>query len=324
MAIKLLLGKRALTTAFIVVLIISLLTFGIMLLTFNTFPGKEIIDRQICYQSVLLRNSPLFSNIAPLRCKTQDITVDYRDEETAKKRVVNAMYDCWTMLGEGKLNPFIEGTAKELGFWPAKSSCVICSTIEFGSRTKEKYKTIDIDSYIKNTKIPFKDKTYLEYFTDEDGKELASVLDKDNKVDPLSTDKKYAVIFFGFESELVRDIFLKDLGLAAGAAAGSYALMGGSLTGKMAKNLFEVGSRRIEGVIGFHGIPSRTVLVGMGKFVIPALILAVLTQAGVAKYGQYIAAGYCNGEAEGCYQVALAEYDKEGLEKTCGTIESIP
>ena len=315
--------KRGLEAKTLVWIIIVIICFAIILLVIKTWPFTQTIDKEACHESVLLRSLPGISEasklITPLRCKTEDIRIDknYRTEQMIQERVANAMYDCWWMLGEGKLTPFSESTWKEMGVIPAKSLCVICSTIKFDNKIKEKISQVDVLNYLNKEKIPGKDTTYFEYFSDEKG----TILPTDVKVEPIKTDNDYAIIFSGFESEALWGPIAKD----AGIVAGSFMMLGGSMTGKLAKGLFGISRVTIPAKLNYMGtIPSTTVLKGLGLYALPALIAFLGYQFGVAVWGQHVAAGYCDGEREGCFQILLVPYDADRLKKACGTIESIP
>ena len=302
-------GKKGLEQGVIIGIIIALIGAAIIFLFFRTLSPKEIVDKETCKLSVLLRNTPsadqpvtgesAFKKIFPLKCKTQDILIDSKESEDAEKRVANAMYDCWDMLGEGKLDPFLEGWLKEFGIVPAKSACVICSTIKFSNRAQQNYKEIDIVDYLDMTYIPLKNLTYVEYFSNGAGTRLPTGY----KTVPLETDKKYAVIFFGFEGEQIQDLLWKDVKGAIGAGgAGGIILGPGLIVGGLAAV-----ATSIEAVL--------------------ALIVGVVAQWDVSAFTSIFASIYCNGEQKGCYQIVLTEYSPEGLAKgnfKCDSIESIP
>lgn len=316
--------KRGITVRFLIIIIIAVISLAVIIAFLIKFPGREIIDKETCHQSVLMRSMPgigeAMKRTVNLRCKTEDILINYKDKELIKERIANAMYDCWWMLGEGRLSPFLEGNLKEMGILPAKSACVICSKIEFSDRTRKKFTSIDITDYVQDIKIPGKEITYFEYFTDEEGTRLPI----DVEIEAMATDKEYAIVFFGFESEELWGPITKDAGVAAGLLTGSLFMAGGHATGTMMKGLFGISHKTIKGVIGFGGTPTRTVLVGAGKFMIPVVLAFLAYQTGVSAWGQHIAAGYCDNEKKGCFQVMLVPYDVEQISHYCKNIESIP
>ena len=100
-------NKKALAPAVLVGLIMALLAMGIIFLFIKNFPGKEIIDKEACRQSVVIRSASLFGqqpgkSLAPLRCKTQDILVDYNEEVKVKQRIANAISPTGVYRGQIK------------------------------------------------------------------------------------------------------------------------------------------------------------------------------------------------------------------------------
>jgi hypothetical protein len=174
--------KRGQTTqAVIISVVILLLTAAVLFYFFKMLPYKETVDREACHQSVLLRSQEIVGMEpgqlfkVPLNCKTQEIEIDSTNPDFIKREIANAMYDCWWMLGEGKMNFFSNG-------WTKDSYCMVCARIKFSEATQKKIKEIkDLDFYLQETQIPKKNMTYAEYFTTEDApqqmKESSTVLD---------------------------------------------------------------------------------------------------------------------------------------------------
>ena len=100
--------KKGATVQTIIISIIILVTSAAIIFFFlKAFPYKETIDKEACHQSVILRNNALlkgeFGLEIPLNCKTQRIKISSTNEESIKREIADAMYDCWWMLGEGKM-----------------------------------------------------------------------------------------------------------------------------------------------------------------------------------------------------------------------------
>lgn len=300
--------KAALVQYTLITIIILLVSAAIVLLFFKAFPFEETIDKEACRTSVALRNEAylrgenILPEIVPLKCKTEKITITTENEEIIKRNLANAMYDCWWMMGEGKMQPFAESTWRSFAIpnkGNAESACVICSTIDFDKGAKNK--RIDLLPYLVTSKIPLKDITYFEYFTDKADKGLATQL---NTVS-IDTNKRYTVVFMGIRGKNFWDVLKADAG-ALGLTAGATVFVGG---GKVISKLIGVASK----------IPV------WGWAVIGALTVGtVVTQGITTAWDNAYVASRCDGEWEGCYQIILSELTPEQINNICRNIESIP
>ncbi len=315
-------NKKALESEVLIGIIITLIVAAVIFFFLRGLTLKGTIDKEACHQTVLMRSMPVgigetMKKSIPLKCKTEDILISFQDEELIKQRIANAMYDCWWMLGEGRLSPFLEGTLKEMSIMPAKSMCVICSTIGFSDRVRAKYSEIDITDYLQNTKIPLQNRTYIEYFSDEEGTRLPTGV----KIQPIETSKKYAIIFFAFESEAL----LKGSGTTGGLVMIGSKMFGPLVATLAGEQILTLPFGILQGLLRTGQALTGAALSAIGTPLLIASAALMLWQTGVSTWGQYVtAAGYCNGENKGCFQVVLTEYDKNALAKTCGNIESIP
>lgn len=287
-----------------IVAILTLVILGIFVwIMYEKTPG--IIDKETCRQSVIQRSNWLLGLLPQkpsLKCKTNPVPVQTTNEEAIKRIIADEMFDCWDMLGEGKID-FLSDLSSEFslekwGFKKAKSSCLICSVIYFDERLKNNPKNLDLLYFLETTKMPRRNITYLEYFTDERGIFLPTGLE----VPPVKTDQDYAVIFFNYESIALGEPLVKDLGVLAGG----FVVIPGARGG--AAKLF-------------GAIITANPYVKAG---VAAAILAFLGyQTYTADLDQRIAAGYCDGERKGCSQIMLVSYNKEGL-SICDELHSIP
>ena len=173
----------------IVELIILIASISVILLLWVAFNWNPTIDRESCHQSIILRSSfnagflEVSKNVVPLKCQTEKICLGgscesefgdagrknpvtkiklSKNEEELKQEVLetiaNSMYDCHSMLGEGKLD-FMPSK-----FW-TKNYCLICSRFILDEEFKGKIENIaygDIYKYLGEKKIS-DDKSYLEY-----------------------------------------------------------------------------------------------------------------------------------------------------------------
>jgi len=183
-----------------------------------------VIDKETCHSSVLLRSKGIGAIAKkvgvefPLKCKTQYYClsmngecpenfekISVENENDIKREIANAMYDCWWMLGEGKLD-FLTG-------WEGKPTGVICSVITFDDIIKQKYAKIEgISEYLDKTTIPHKNITYYKYLTDNPNpmivKEEGAIKDYDT-ADPVT------VIFLITKPSIWKEA-VKKAGIMAG------------------------------------------------------------------------------------------------------------
>jgi len=179
-------NKRGTTgTGHIVVIILAVLVALVLLvlaaghlipLLFHS--SKE----ELCQQSVAARAATIvkfaglqkdLGLIKDLNCETKYVVVKdggvYEDEKLCyqfeeknvdraiKRTVADEMYDCWKMMGEGKLEIW--------GGGESKVHCIICSEISFDMENPPE-KIARLDLFLKNTPISDRAEgtTYAEYF----------------------------------------------------------------------------------------------------------------------------------------------------------------
>ena len=131
------------------------------------------------------------------------------------------MYSCWWKFGEGKLNAFSD--------WKTENVCAICSIVSFDEKTKEEYPKINkMSKYLVEKKIPFKEKTYHQYFTGKsitDESMLNELIDKEK---PIITQIPYSTIFVITKQNTASE-FYKSIGITSttGAVGTGLAAVGG-------------------------------------------------------------------------------------------------
>lgn len=215
-------NKRGVTVqSMLIGIIVVLLTAAILFFFFKALPYKETVDKEACRNSVVLRNNVFTGGteitpaLIPLNCKTQEIKISSTNEEFIKREIANAMYDCWWMLGEGKMNFFEKKLERD-------SYCIICSTIEFDENVQKKLPKIEgFKEYLLTQTIPSKNITYLQYFV---GPEI-HFTEKNLVMEeiPLLTNKKYAIVY----SIVKRDKLIEAFGGSAAGFAASLGIAGG-------------------------------------------------------------------------------------------------
>jgi hypothetical protein len=175
-----------------IALIILVLGIVLILILWASLNWKPTITKEICHESVVYRGSVNVgpfqtSKIVPLKCKTEKICLTDDDDckqygELNKDNPVtkvelsegnereeildvlsDAMFDCHSILGEGKVLYMPYPTFDE-------KYCVICSRIAFDEKTierlkNEEFKDISYGEVYKNlqSKKTNQGKTYLEF-----------------------------------------------------------------------------------------------------------------------------------------------------------------
>jgi len=180
-------GKKGLTVqSTLIGVVVLVITAGVIFLLWNNLTPffYSTIDKEACHQSVVYRSSINFgpvqsSQIVPLNCQTEKICLSEKEDceifgdkkvekvklsskdEEARDKVLetisNAMYDCNSMLGGGKLN-FMPNNLRE------KNYCLICSRIALDKEAQnlEGIAYSEFYEYLGKKKNP-KGISYLEY-----------------------------------------------------------------------------------------------------------------------------------------------------------------
>lgn len=182
--------KAELTSAQLVGIILLVVGFAIILIFWSAFSLSGRIDKEACHESVVLRSSFNFGPIEagktiPLRCQTEKICLSMSGEDCeefgkptkkypvtkiklnknkdeaikeVKEAIANALYDCHSMLGEGKLD-FMNHE------FETENYCLICSRFAFDKQAKENLSGLsykELYQYMEKQIIP-SGKSYLEY-----------------------------------------------------------------------------------------------------------------------------------------------------------------
>ena len=195
--------RGELTTSQIVGLTLTIGGFAVVLIFVLVYldVGKQV-GKDACSLSVLTRATAntKVEGLVPLKCTTEKICLTYGKDciqfigekevapiilpeendkaaiELIEAATANALFDCWKIMGQGKLNLF--GAGKEAGIFAqatalnnlfgGKSSCTICSRVAIQDEVIKKIdiEEIDINHYMEETLVPGSSLTYLETFTD--------------------------------------------------------------------------------------------------------------------------------------------------------------
>ena len=241
--------KRAeISTSFLVKFIILIVGFGILFYAIYTmFFSDSIMDRTACHQSVVLRGTlpdsfwlSELKKIPNLQCETKKLCItdktigddcsysgkagkDYyvqrvsgdrnKKEESINRIVSREIAECWSMMGEGKLQIFTREVTK-------KNSCVICTQVEFGENLKKDFQTINgIAKYMFEHKVPGKEISYYEFLYGKNNPEIYN-----SKEDFLTTNKK-SIVFYEKSTDnigtIVYTALFSSMSTAVGAKTGA-------------------------------------------------------------------------------------------------------
>jgi len=349
-------GEISSTTLVGIILVIAgAILIGVVIFAFFENSGD---NRELCRLSIITRaTAPTAaqSNI-PLNCVTEKICLttergedncfQFSGEEINKRSVripdnreeaiqeilevnANALYDCWRMTGQGKLDIFGKAfqTYKEV-----ETKCIVCSRVALAEDVKERFPGIendlDLNEYLRTTNVPNSDLTYLQVFTGSSGintyvdvnhKEVEESLNqaKDRQLEgeTLSAsliENNFDQIAFVFAQRKTTEGFTK--GTLIGLRDSSIVVVGGGVT---------------------SGIASAAVKVIGG---LPALVIGLVTVGGTSLYAginslsqQMASVAYCGefesslgeGEAsrEGCSVIRGVPYNAEYVNQLCEDIE---
>lgn len=301
----------------------------------------NLSQREVCHLSVLTRaTSPdALERLAPLKCETQKICLSmggncekqFGEGENIAKIMVNSreeiereiayeMYDCWSMMGQGKLDIFggkKSGFATSLDpsrvFGEAKTTCLMCSRIALSKEileNEELMESIDVNTYMETHQVPGSELTYLQTFTDEQvrsyPREMRESLRNDTNV--TETDQ-IAIIFM----QILTEATPYEAGTRTATEAGGFVLAAGYGTGALGK------------LLTMNWLTSALVVGGAAA--------GVAGVGGLAAFQTYrsqqVAAGYC-GELtsvdedanKGCSVVTPFDYNQKlALKDFCAKFE---
>jgi len=285
----------------------------------------------LCKLSVLTRaTSPQeASAYVPLKCTTKKICLaengkcaDYNGEDNLEnikltkdneakqqieKTLAESMYNCWNMMGEGKLDLFNGGLAKSLSLQAQNVSCVICSRVKIENSNLDKL-NVNVEEYMRTTQIEGRSETYLQYFANDrsvNSYVSPKINENENKItfsnNPVN---EYAVVFSQIKPENYENA-VEKLATFAGVAG-----------------------------VGAVQVP----FIGKALISPVGLTIAGLTGLGVAGFsmskvyeGKAAAAVYCGqfqSETEsknnGCSAVQILPYEVNTINKICAAIEGAP
>jgi hypothetical protein len=340
--------------------ILLILGFAILLFIFYKVYSSVSIDDETCRQSVILRASAGY--IAPsiaeglardsvsLKCRTSKICITsgffggscsefigekgvtkikVKDLNQLQKIYAEEILNCWSMMGEGKLDLFSEYRSGKLGLGKIYPSCVVCSRVALDKEGLAKagidISRIDIERYMSTHLLADKNQTYLSYIGGERGKISIENINLGNLSDNQTI----------FSSS---DILKND---TSGESSGETGILFMQITapsqGGSAK---EIGSLIFGGTVTSFSLAPITTgksLFSLGricaltaKVCVPILAILGISQQGMVAYNRAVAAGKCSDVTSGtearngCSVVRSVNYNETQISEYCSNIESIP
>ena len=350
-------NKRGeLTSSQIIGLVLAIVGLVIVLLFFTVIDFSEGTDDEICRLSVLTRATASSSiegggGFVPLKCKTDKIcltdgkgecadsfagedplVVKLKGSDEEKIRKIeevsaNEMFDCWSIMGEGKLDLF-SNIKSSYGINPADSTCVICSRVAVDKGVNVTVlNEIDINKYMRDNQVPGSSKTYLQTlggdtqlnsyvkfdldgFNEFDYKKFEKEDDLEEIMVGDNPTREIAFVFMQIRAE-DWPIILKNMGLAGATLAGGTFFT--PVIGTIAKRVIFTPAGAVIAVIGAGAVATFGVY--------------------NAERGQTAAASYC-GEftstegveklRQGCSSVQVLSYNVGNINSLCGSIQGRP
>ncbi len=260
--------KGEITSNQIVILVILIVSFAVILFFWLSFGIKGTTDKEICHNSVITRGSvPVFKDTVELQCKTQKvcITADSCEDEgkyeeiikvkskdELKNEIIDLMYDCWWMMGEGKVDYQSSGAWKNL-------YCAQCAIIDFDDSVKKQYgdiSYIELLNSMRSNSLPGKDMNYMEYLYGTDSIQAVSNGFRDSLEDKegVEMDLEKNFIYTDGRYVLVTGIVKKGsagtwIGVGAGVVIGAGIIIGSAGTGTPAVIAAAVSIVSIKGAV---------------------------------------------------------------------------
>ncbi len=363
-------NKRGeLTSSQIIGIVLAVGVLIIIALFYGSFFNEgSLLDKERCHLSVLKRASlPAGEGLTPLDCTTQKTCIISKSGEKCKqfageesiipvkinldnpedaativeRETANAMFDCWNMMGQGKVDVLTRGSfvgqasgwlglAGLKSFEVSEPQCVVCNRIAVSesilnnSKWENVSNKINVNEYMASHAVPNSDWSYIETFAGIKGIRDYAGIDQRNlsifdfeseeakaKFSGTGGSRQLAIIFMQIKSDISPSEAAKDVAL------GSFVAGAG-------------------GIIGVTKVPfGKRVVAGAAKspWVIVLTAIGIGGTAGFAAYkahsSEIISAGLCkdfkDGEEEakvGCSFVKAIDWEKTSINELCyGGIE---
>jgi len=340
--------KGDLTTTQIVTIAFAIAGFAVAAGFIYYLNYGQQSDQEICHLSALTRAtaSSAIQGSIPLKCTTgkicitdgsggcedsfageKEITViklkgtENEKISTIEEISANAMFDCWNIMGQGKLDLY-GSYWQNLGLETNEgSTCVVCSRLALDkSISSELLAKVNVKKYMQSNLVPGSSLTYLQTFTDNEVSAYSSVDKYSYKpteninVGPSRTtrteDEQVAFLFMQIKAGNIGDS-LKNLAtdgailLAGGTFAASTVPGGSTLLFRLAAPAARIGLFAVPGVAGFSALNTYS--------------------------SQLLAAGYCGAYTtndenakNGCSLVQAVPYTVGNINSLCDNIQGNP
>lgn len=145
--------------------------------------GKTTCEASIKGHAALKLKYADFSG--EINCPTVRFKIDDKKEDVVKKKIADAMVDCWNQFGKGKLELFSDDSVY----------CAICHRITFDKNVQVKGFT----EYLAKTNVPGQKISYIQYLTTAktENSDFLNVLTNQKIDDSIlaSQQNEYAIIF---------------------------------------------------------------------------------------------------------------------------------
>lgn len=344
--------------------ILLILGFVILLFIFYRIYSTVSVDREACHQSVVFRATAAYlapslasgaaKESVPLKCQTGKIcitsgsgscsefkgekgitTVNVKDINQLQKVYAEEIVNCWSMMGEGKIDLF-SGLTDTLGMTQISSSCVVCSRIALDAVNLKKaginLTNVDVERYMMTHLIADKNETYLSYIGGEKGK----ISIKENIIFPGSDSKTNITLvtlnettpIIKDETQLTKQDAVLFMQVTAPGHASSAKSIGSILFGASASSLVIAPVATSRGFVSIGRACGTSVY---GAAICAGIaVIAGVTQQGMVTYNRNLAAGYCgdvsvgDNARNGCSVVRTVTYNVNDISQYCGNIEGLP
>lgn len=342
--------KGELTSFQIITTILVILGFVIVALVVARF--AEIINddspEEVCRLSVLTRATApdALSGGIPLKCTTQKTCItssrsgecaqfagekdvrrvvlrgDVSDKTTIEREAAEAMYRCWSMMGQGKLDLF-GNFYTELGLEADAPTCVICSRLAISDDVpRETLDSVNVNEYMRTHQVPGSSLTYLQTFTDRETQTYATAEEPFKGIGETGTQvsvsgtraPEFAFVFSQIKTQSYDVVLTKLLSAEATVAGATFAT---PVIGNIAKSAVKL-------VFGGSSLVAAVTVVG-GSAAYAGYNNAMSKQAAAGYCGTFTSNTGGKDPAAGCSIVQAVPYSAENVNTICPVnIQGIP
>ncbi len=231
--------RGELSSKYIIAIIILIVSFGVIIFFWIQFSGESETDLEVCRNSVVARGAiPVLKESVKLQCKTRKICLTENSCDTPEKydeiirvhskdelelKLAELMYDCWWMMGAGKIDYRGGGVWENL-------YCAQCAIVNFDDSVQNKYEKItylELLNEMRKNSIPGSDMSYMKYIYGTDS--LEEFLAK-TKISNENIDLSTSAIDLRYENGYVIVTGILKAGTFAAIGAIGGVVIGGAFT----------------------------------------------------------------------------------------------